>query len=96
MQAFDTQRFTQLLAAGKRDEAKQMLKTVLSAELTPAEQGAAYHALAQLYLRVQQGLSEQYLEILQELLPKLETIDQLKGQAQDQGKLADVRGSLAA
>ena len=75
IEKFDEKKLAELLKQGIYDEAKIIIKEVLASDLTPEERGAALTNMAQLYLELNNKMSERYLAVLDDAIVTLKTMD---------------------
>lgn len=83
-----------LLAEGKQEEAKQLLRDMLSAPLTDEERGAILVGFAAAYLALSNQVNEARRDALQEEVEALESIAKMEKEVGEKLELAKVRASL--
>lgn len=83
-----------LLSEGKQEEAKQLLREMLSAPLSDEERGALLVGFAAAYLALQNSVSATQRDALEEEIAGLEEIDRLSRDIDEKLELAKVRSSL--
>ena len=90
-QKFDEKKLLQLLGQEKYEEAKKIIQEVLASDLTPEERGAALTNMAQLYLELNNKMSERYLATLEDAITTLKAMDKTAHKVEEDLALAAAR-----
>jgi|GEM_PF-1408032 hypothetical protein len=87
--------FELLLDAGKIEEAKAMLETLATRELSEAEQAESKLLLARLYVKLTNAVNQAYLDTLKDAIDQLKELNAREREFIEKMKLAKTRVELA-
>jgi len=94
MKQVDFKKLESDLAANDKQAIKQTLVEFFSSELTPEERGAILVNFTLVYARMKNQIQEQYLEMLNEALEDLKTVNELERAAGEEVDLEAVRKKI--
>ena len=94
MQTLNTADLEQMMKEGKWDKVEVLLDEYLKGDLSQEEKGEAYVSFAQLYARVNNHFSEQYLNTMNETLDALRKIKSKEAEVDSQIDVAKVQEKI--
>ena len=94
MQKLNTADLENMMKEGKWDKVEAMLDEYLAGELSQEDKGEAYVTFAQLYARVNNHFSEQYLNSMNETLDALRKIKSKEAEVDSQIDVAKVQEKI--
>ena len=94
MQKLNTADLENMMKEGKWDKVEAMLDEYLAGELSQEDKGEVYVTFAQLYARVNNHFSEQYLNSMNETLDALRKIKSKEAEVDSQIDVAKVQEKI--
>ncbi len=82
------------LAEGNTDAAKQLIKDYVNEASTEQERAEAYTLIAEIYLKSNNRINEQYLSDTAPALKALKDLDELEASVKDDVDLMNARNAL--
>ncbi|MEI6238034.1 MAG: hypothetical protein WCP15_00690 [bacterium] len=92
----DIQKLEELLGAGKREEAGELIKAFVQKDLPENEKGAALSNFALVYLDLTNRINERYLGALKDAIDAMKAVNKSEKETEEKIKIDEVRESLKA
>lgn len=92
--SIDIQKIEELLEAGKKDEARQLIISGVKEKLTDQEKGAALVDFASIYLEVSNSIQRKYKAQLEEVIAGLKKIKAAEAGLDDKVRIAELKKDL--
>ena len=83
-----------LLSEGKLDQAKEIIKGLVTAQLSDVDRGRAIVTLTMLYVQVKNKIDNEFVEDLQKIINQIRKIGATERKVRDANALAKVRAEL--
>lgn len=90
----DIQNLETLLAEHKLDEAREVIKSIISAKLSDEEKGDMLIGLSSAYLDIMNSISSDYRDALNEAIKGLEAVSAADSRMTDIIRVAEIKESL--
>ena len=90
----DIKTLEELLAAGKRDEARELVRRIVAEKMSEEEEGKALVDFASVYMEVMNNIQERYIAVLEAATEGMDELDRQEGEVVTSEKLAVVRKNL--
>lgn len=90
----DIQKLESLLAEKKLDEAREVIKSIISAKMSDEEKGDILIGLSSAYLDIMNSINESYRDALDEAINGLETVNSADSRMTDIIRVAEIKESL--
>jgi len=91
----DEQKLEDLMRENKLDEAREYIKQSILEPLSDVEKGEAIVLVTSAYMKLMNGINEEYRDSLQDILDELRSVDKMKEEVDQEIELKKVRIELA-
>lgn len=91
----DEKKLEDLMRENKLDEAREYIRQSILAPLSDVERGEAIVLVTTAYMKLMNGINEEYRDSLQDILDELRSVDKMKEEVDQEIELKKVRIELA-